>query len=113
MQFIQSNHGKHPQLVHENQIYWFNKTLKSQKVFYQCQNKKNGCPGKITISPGKTTVTKKVAHECMGVTHEAIKVLSSKQELKEKLKDPAFSNVNPSTLYVQMETTLAKGNNLL
>ena len=76
LRFINTNNGKHPQLAYENQLYWFNKTLKSNAVFYQCKNKKNGCPGKITISPKKTTILKQVKHECMGATHEAIEVLA-------------------------------------
>ena len=112
MQFINTNHGKHPQLAYENQIYWHKKTLKTEATFYQCQNKKYGCPGKITISPGKTSVTKKVAHECMGVTHEAIKVLISKQQLKEKLKDPTYINVTPNTLFMQMKSSLTSGKNI-
>ncbi len=46
--FIKTNNRKHTQLANENQLYCFNKTLKSNAVFYQCKNKKNGCPRKIT-----------------------------------------------------------------
>ncbi len=48
LRFIKTNNGIYPRLANDNQFYWFNKTLRSNEVFYQCKNKKNGCPRKIT-----------------------------------------------------------------
>ena len=82
-------------------------------MFYQCQHKKSGCCVKITVSPGKSRILKKVTYSCVGPTNEAIKVIEAKQELKSNLKNPNFSQLRAQTMYQNMETNLASGDNPL
>ena len=112
LKFVKSNHGKHDQIVLGNNIYWYNQKYKNGTHYYFCQNRRRmGCNGNLTISPNKTNIIKQTRHGCIGIAHETIKIIEAKQELKEKLRDPALTVITTQSLYHVMENNLIASSN--